>query len=270
MQNGLNQDNMNLILDIAKKIGIPKKIYGKFKDEEGALSSFLRKYGFEGVIDTYLSEYGDAQSDAEEAAAKELINKIPFNVDDGSFSIDSMLTYYVDNELTANNFDELFIQIKEKLPDFSYDDISTARYEDTDLDELNRVIKNDLEKILIDIETEENHPYYLRAQTLETAYDELRKMGFKLSKDGDIIGELKLKSLTIQVKNVEREEQDDGSYRIMAKLYLKYNPKFYSKIGQEVPKTRTATIPLTSIKYYIDQLELPIIKEHLSLMGLFK
>ena len=173
-----------------------------------------------------------------------------------------MLTYYVDNELTASNFDELFAQIKEKLPEFSYEDLDSARYYDIDLDDLNREIKNDLEKIILDIESDENHPYYEQALTLDLAHQQLRGMGFKSSKSiSDIIGELKLKSLTIQVKNVQREEQDDGSYQVMAKVYLMYNPKFYAKIGQQVPKTRAVKIPFTSLKHYVDQLELPIVSE---------
>jgi len=270
MANALNADNMNLILDIAKKIGIPKRIYNKFKNEEGALSSFLKKYGFEGVVDTYLSEYSNAESAAEEAAAKELIAKIPFDVNDGSFNIDSMLTYYVDNELTANNFDELFTQIKEKLPDFSYDDISSARYEDIDLDELNRMVKNDLENILINIESDEGHPYYERALTIKMANDELKNMGFKILNNDKGIGEIKLKNVTIRVKNVERKEEDDGSYKIMASVYLIYNAKFYSKIGHEVPKSRAIKIPFTSLKHYIDQLELPIISEINKIISMMK
>jgi hypothetical protein len=262
MQYGLNQDNMNLIIDIAKKIGIPKRIYNKFKDKEGALSTFLKKYGFEGIIDTYLSEKSEAEDEAGKNAAKEIVAKVPFDVDDGSFEINKMLTYYVDNELTASNFDELFAQIKEKLPEFSYEDLDSARYYDIDLDDLNREIKNDLEKIILDIESDENHPYYEQALTLDLAHQQLRGMGFKSSKSiSDIIGELKLKSLTIQVKNVQREEQDDGSYQVMAKVYLMYNPKFYAKIGQQVPKTRAVKIPFTSLKHYVDQLELPIVSE---------
>ena len=38
---------------------------------------------------------------------KKYWNKCPFNVDGGSFKIEKMWQYYIDNELTATNFDEL-------------------------------------------------------------------------------------------------------------------------------------------------------------------
>ena len=256
MQNGLSADNRDLILDLAKKIGVPKKDYTNLFEKEGALGNFLKEYHFDKIIDTYLSEFSDAQSNAEEAAARELINEVPFDVDNGYFKIETMLKYYVDNQLTADTFDELVDQIKEKLPEFYYDTISDARYNDMDYDELNRQVKNDLEGIIDEIETDENNEYYMRARLLGDSKEILTKLNFNIPGNKTYLARRTLNNIVMTVTDVESVEGDDDTLKIMANLTISYPSKVK---GEHI--NRKLRVPIESIKNYIDQYELPLAEQ---------
>jgi len=250
MHGGLSQENIKLLVQLAKTLGVPRSIYNKFKNTENVIANFLEQHELNNLIETYLTEYSDAQSEAEKNAAKELIDKIPFDVDDGSFRIDEMFQYYVDNELTADNFDELINQIKNILPDFDYDSISEARYTDMDLDELNRTFKVELLNIISDIETDEDNPIYVRARMLRDANEFLQKLGFKLLRDEGKIAKLSTNSGTIVISNVGLEDEEDPTSRIMAVATL-----WPKGTGRDSKKIK---VPLTSIKNYINQPQLPL------------
>jgi hypothetical protein len=249
MHGALSQENIKLLVQLAKTLGVPRSIYNKFKNTENVIAKFLEQYELNNLIETYLSEYAEAGSEAEKNAAKELLGKIPFDVDDGTFKIDEMYEYYIDNELTANNFDELIEQIKNILPSFDYDSISEARYNDMDLDELNRAFKEKLTNIIDDIETDEDNPIYVRARMLRDANEFLQKLGFKLMHDTDNVAKLSTKLGTIIINKVEMENEEDPTSRIMvtAKLWPRG-----SRNGWKIK------VPLTSIKNYIYQLQLPL------------
>lgn len=256
MHNYLSADNRDLILDLAKKIGVPKKEYTDLFEKEGALGNFLKEYHFNDVIDIYLSEFSSAQSDAEQAAAKDLINQLPFDIDEGYFRIDTMLKYYVDNELTADIFDELIAQIKEKLPDFDYDAISNARWEDVDYDELNRQVKKEIEEIIDKIETDENNEYYMRARLLGDSKEILTKLNFNIPNNKTYLARRTLNNIVMTVTDVESVEQDDDTLKIMANLTISYPSKVK---GEHI--NRKFRVPLESIKNYIDQYELPLAEQ---------
>ena len=55
-------------------------------------------------------------------------------------------------------------QVKGLLPDFSYDSITRARFTDADFNNLNRDFKEGIDKIIDDMEINEDNPYYLRAE----------------------------------------------------------------------------------------------------------
>ena len=110
---------MALLVDVAKKLGLKKEVYDKFDSEEGAIKNFLEKYELDDINQTFLSELSQAEETAEENAANEMIAKVPFNLNDAKFNVKDMLTYMSENEIVADNFDELIEKIKENLPDFS-------------------------------------------------------------------------------------------------------------------------------------------------------
>ena len=261
MHGALSNDNIKLLVQLAKTLGAPRSTYNKFKNTENVIAKFLEQYKLNNLIETYLMEYSEAQSEAEKNAAKELINKIPFDVDDGSFKIAEMFQYYIDNELTADNFDQLIEQIKNILPDFSYDSISEARYTDMDLDELNRTFKVELLNIINDIEDDEDNPIYVRARMLRDANEFLQKLGFKLLRDEGKIAKLSTNYGTIVISNVGLEDEEDPTSRIM--VTAKLLPKG-SKTGQKIK------VPLTSIKNYIHQHQLPLQERLLTFKSILK
>jgi hypothetical protein len=251
MHNGLNEENMNLLVDLAKKLGLSKKVYGKFKSMEGAIRKFLEKWGLDEIVDTYVSEYGEAEYTAEQEAAAYEINKIPFNVDNASFDIDTVLEYYRDNELTAKTFDELIEQIKAKLPSFEYDTISEYRYINQNLDKLNREINYKLELITDDPDSE----HYERFEIFATAYDYLSKLRFKLLYEHKKVAEFNSRQSTIVINQIIDHYEDPETPVIMV----------IATIYAEGADGRKVRIPLTSLPKYIDQPELSL-QEHLRRM----
>jgi hypothetical protein len=250
MHGALSKDNIELLVQLAKILGVPQKEYNKFKNTEGSIKYFLEKHKFDDLIDTYLSEYSDAQDEAEEKAAQELIDKIPFDVSGGTFKIDKMFQYYIDNELTANNFDELIEQIKNLLPEFSYDSISESRYTDMDIDELNRVFKKTLTELIGDVEDDEDSPVYIHARMLRDSTEYLKKLGFKtLSNNDNNFAKLSTKLGTIVISNVGLEDEEDSTSRIMVTARLR------RKGSRNIQKIK---VPLTSIKNYVNQFQLPL------------
>lgn len=248
MHGGLNSSNIELLKDLARKIGLSEKEYGDFAEREGKIREFLDRYDFDNLIDVYNSEYSDAQANAEQNAAKELVDKIPFDVDETNFSMEDMFNYYIENNLTATNFDELIDQIKEKLPEISWEAISESRYVDLDLDELNRRFKEEVESIIDDVENDEDNPHYERAKAIAESIEYLKKLGFKIINKSQNFARLNTKVGTIIINEISSERQDDDSLRIMITATVSYT---------ESKKSRNIKIPLFSIGKYINQLELP-------------
>lgn len=248
MHGGLNEDNIERIKELAQKIGILPERYENFGTKEGDINAFLTDYGFENLIETYIEKYNEAQSNATQKAAQEIIDKIPFNLDDISFSMSEMFDYYIENNLTAKNFDELIDQIKEKLPDVSLDSIYEARYRDLDLDELNTRFGESLESIIQDIDIDDENPYYMKAKAVQESLDYLKRLNFEIVQKSDLIARLETKTSTIIINEITTEEQADDTYKIIASvtLQMKKPKKFIKRVK----------IPLYSIQKYIDQLEL--------------
>jgi hypothetical protein len=244
MHSVLTQDNINLLVDIAKKIELGGDIYNDFRENEGAINKFLSKYDLDVISDLYIEYLSDAMNTSARNAAKELMDQLPFdlnNRDEVSFDIDAMLEYYVENQLTANTFDELLDEIKQKLPYFSYDTIMESMYSDVDYDDLNKNIKEKLGDIISDIDNDEDNHFYQTAKLIKSTTNYLEKIGFEILDDSDDIAQLKAKNGTITIKNVYLSDvDDDENSTIMVK----------ATIGD-----KSINVPLTSLRNYIDQHE---------------
>jgi hypothetical protein len=256
MHYGLSDKNMKLILDLAKKVGYPKRNFEKLKTEQGHLSIFLRKYEFEDIIEIYNSEYADALYEADADAAKDLISQIPFDVENATFKIDKMTEYYIDNNLTADTFDQLIEEIKTNLPSFSIDIFGYLQDANINLYNLNNKVKEKLKEIIEDIEWNDDNIYHEKYQLLQDTYEYLSKMGFKILHNSDNIAELKLKNINILVTNVEKVQQEDDSF----KIYVNANIFDNDKISGTMKKVK---VPITSLKNYVDQLELKFLNEQI-------
>jgi hypothetical protein len=257
MHYGLNDENNRLLITIAKKLGLKKNRYKEFSKQEGAIKKFLEDYKMEDVIDSYVRYYGDAQVESEQAAAKELVDQIPFDIDNAKFDIERMFNYYIEHNLTAKNFDELLNQIKENIPDFSWDSLSEARYTDLDLDELNKEIKEQLDKIISDIEYNEDSPYYEQAKLLRDSEAYLEKLGFQITNTATIFAQWIKPGLTIYVHEIEKNEDDEDNPKVMAKITLAKTYGGKKGWTKTKPTVYRATIPITSIKNYIYQYQIP-------------
>jgi len=258
MHSGLDQNNMDLLIDIAKKVGVGIDVYGKFKDEEGMIASFLNKYGMEDIIDTYVSEYGEAENEGEQNEAKDILSKIPFNIDEGEFYVDAILKYWVDNEIKAENFDELIVQIKPLLPTISADAVNEGRY-NIDMDGIDKKIKDKLKTIIFDMENDEDNEYYERSNLLLNAHKQLLNLGFILLSNDENIAEKEYKNRKIIVKNVENKESDEEDSPPI--IYITVDLLKDDQYGFQVYKT--IKIPLSSLRNYIDQLELQFVTEQI-------
>jgi hypothetical protein len=265
MHTVLSKKTIKLLINLAKKIGVKPSVYNKFPSEEGAIKSFLEKYDMEKVSETYLGEFGEAQNKSEESAAQELLDEVPFNVIAGTFEIDKMVKYYSDNNLTADNFDDLIEQIKENLPNFSYDSITDARWENIDYGALENNVKEEIIKIIDDIDENPDNEYYKRAKLIEQTNEILEQLGFTPTRS-DNIAKRNGKYTSVLVTDTDLVEQEDGESIIMVLARITY----YTKNHKEI-RTDKIKVPLTSLKNYIDQPQFNL-KEELSkiksMMGL--
>lgn len=263
MHNGLNSNNMELLVDLAKKLGVPKDVYEEFDSEEGAIYKFLEKYDLEDIANEYVSEYSEAKSDAESREAKSMIEKVPFDIGEGSFRVSEMINYIKENDITANNFDELMEAIKEHMPDFSYESINDAGYQDVDLDELNTTIKRKLESIIDDVMNDPDNEYYVKAKLIVGVNDTLESLGFTLTQKEDDMGELKLPDKKIVVNDAYYDNEEDQNIYVTASFM--YDHDYYKKHKQIAPKHTRVKIPLDKLKNYIRQYELGL-QESLKLL----
>lgn len=254
MHNGLNSDNIELLVDLAKKLGVPANVYEEFDSEEGAIYKFLEKYDLEDISSDYLSEYSNAKSDAESREAKSMIDKVPFIITDGSFRVSNMIDYIKENNITANNFDELIEAIKENMPDFSYEAINDAGYQDIDLDGLNSTIKRNIESIIDKVENDPDNEYYVKAKLIVAVNDSLEKLGFTLTQKEDDMGEIILPDKKIVINSADYDNEEDQNIYVTASFM--YNHDFFKKHKQLAPKHKKVRIPLEKLKNYISQYEL--------------
>lgn len=256
MHGVLSESNLNLLMDLAHKLGVPDERYKEFPNKEQAIRKFLEEYELDSLVELYVSDYADAKSNAEQNAASELLDKIPFNMREGSFFIGEMLEYYIQNELTADNFEDLIAEIKNKLPDYTYDSISEAQYMDIDTDQLNINFKEKIEEIIDEIESDEDNEYYETAKMLRDTWEILHKLGFKpIEKEdrwsSDKIAILETPNSTIIIINklqLEDSDEDGKPKKIMVTATVqKPSYKDYKQIK----------VPITSLGNYIDQLDIP-------------
>lgn len=257
MIHGINADNLKLINDLANKVGYPKEKIGKF-NEDDEINNFLEEYGFDSISEEYVSEYASARDDAEQNAAKEIVDEVPFDIDEGTFKPSEMLEYMHERDIKIDNFDELIEKVIENLPDISWDTISEAGYQNMDLDNLNKTIKDQLERIIYDVENDEDSEHYIKAKGMHVLNAELEKLGFTREIQGDAIAGKEMKHANVFITDKEINQEGDEVY---VNLLVKHKPNFYKKTGAPKPKDRKYKIPIDQLKNYIDQLQIPYLDE---------
>jgi len=171
MHGSLNDENIGLVGELAKLIG-DNEMYNTIQNHmkrgeriaENQFNEFFEKYGIDNITDDFLGDYGNAQNAAEHRAALEILAKIPIDIDKTTFKITTMWDYYVENNLTAKTFDELLTEIKNNLPSMNSEELTEARYTDLDLDELNNTFRDNINKLIEDIEFDKEDIHYFKEQ----------------------------------------------------------------------------------------------------------
>ncbi len=248
MASVLSTDNLKLLSQLAKNVGInDEDELNELENEDGKLTSFLYEYDFDEINETYIEQYSLANGLSQQNEAKRLLDKLPLyfdNYDRTSFDIDTMVEYFIENNLNANNFDELIDEIKENIPYFGYDSINEAGFHNVDFDQLNKKIKEQVENILYDMENDEDNIYYDNIQMRKNGGEYLRKFGFEIYDKKGNFATLITNNIKIIVTDLNLIKDDEGDI-IMA------NVTIYEQ--NDIEPTRKVKIPLTSIKNYIDQ-----------------
>jgi hypothetical protein len=250
IHNYLSDDNIKLLIELAIKMGAPESLYNNFKEESGAINEFLEEYDLGDISSTFLYELSNAKHDAESQAAKDLLNKIPFDVYDGDFKVKKMLQYVIDNNLTADNFDDLIEQIKNTLPNFSLDTIYGS---DIDTDNLNREINDKLKDLISDL-NDEDSDFHDRTKKINDIQNELKKLGFVNNSYGGYIKQMDNMNININdfdnISSSDKANESDGAY-VTAKII--YKDDYYNKLGQEAPQNKIVKIPIEKLKNYVNQ-----------------
>jgi hypothetical protein len=255
IKNYLNDDNLNLLKDIAKNFGYDRTKINDFDDEDGAIKNFIEKYELDDIKDVYLGELELAHNEAEIKEANNQMSKIPFDFDNDNnvkFVIDDMVEYVVNNEINAMTFDDLIDQIKNNLPDFSIDTVSEAGWNNADYDNLNRKINDELVKILNDLDDPDSE-YYVDSKISTEVDNELKRLKFDFVDTRNSFAQKEMKNGTLFINNVVNNSENNEPY-INATIEYKDDKKPSKKVK----------IPIKSLKNYIDQSEIPFnIKEHI-------
>ena len=250
MHNNLSSDNIKLLIELAIKMGASKDLYNNFKEESGAINEFLEEYKLDDVSDTYLYELSDAHNSAEKNAAEDLLNKIPFDVYDGDFKVKKMLQYVVDNNLTADNFDDLVEQVKNTLPTISLDAIYGA---DIDTDQLNREINDKLNDLIYDL-NDEDSDFYDRTKKINEIQNELKKLGFVNNSYGGYIKQMDNMNIHINdFDNISSSDNANESNSAYITAEIVYKDDYYDKLDQPTPQNKIVKIPIEKLKNYVNQ-----------------
>jgi hypothetical protein len=250
MWNNLNGENKNKILAIAGKLGVSKNVTDKFQ-EEGKLGEFFEKYDMEKVTEYYLSEYGEAKDDAEQEEARKQMESIPIDIERQLFDVDKVLKYLYRYDLkNINTFDE-FLSAIYSHNELNQDSINEAGYNHMDLTELDRVIGSELDDILNELDDPSNERY-IQVEAVRDLQNAMKQYGFTVAPEPHIIGlrKQKDKKIAILAYQFDPDGYEDENF-VEIEIALVYPDG----------KKRQGWIPLSNLKNYIDQPELPNMSE---------
>ena len=251
MHGGLNTQNINMIKKIATRLGFTKENLKGFDNNEGAIKEFLEKYDMEEIVSTYNSEYGNARDDAESMVAQEQLDKFPIDIDNAQLYIPKVLKFLYDNDLNdVKSFDDFLTRVEDNSQ-LNAEVVNQAGYEEMNLDELDRTISSELETIWDNLNDPENK-YYGRAEAVREVEAAVKKFGFKTSSQHYIIATRDQRDKVINILDYGYAADSDI---LQLKIQLDY---------KGVEKKRTGWIPYKKLGDYIDQQELPRLREELN------
>lgn len=117
-----------------------------------------------------------------------------------------------------------------------------------DYDNLNTELGDSIDKVIEQMDDPDNE-YYAQSQAMKLATTTLRKLGFEDDEDENTIFSRKQKDKEIRIIEV-KSDPDDGT--------VKLDVIFAYDDGS----TRNVIIPLAKMKDFIDQPEIPELREH--------
>lgn len=248
MYNRLDNDTIALVKKLLKKIGVSDEMIGNIS-EEGVLKNLFEKMGWGEMFDEYIYYINDAINVAMREKALRILNEIPFDIVNGSFIVGNMISYMEKHHITAHNFDELIDEIKNNLPEISYEALNDVIYDNNvlDLRYLNGYVLDFVGDII------QNNEYWLQNKLIDII-KVLHKWGFEV-----LIGKnyavKEYKNMKIIVNDIDVDENINDTI-VTATLY--YNEHYYHNIlGKPKPQNRKIKVPLNKLRNYIQQLEIP-------------
>ena len=243
MASYLDNENIEKIVEISKMLG--SNISKEDFKEEGVISKFLTDNDMRVVVETYLNELEMAVDDAQKKVAKDIIDAMPINFYNGTIDPQEFFDYMVNNNLTDKSFDEVLDNITSNFPYDVSEVINEARYHTIDYDDLNSAVSDDLDRILQDDDEKFTQYRYMN--------NELKKMGFTFPVLNGI-AKLKTKNMEIIVTDFDMKYDKNDKEIPYVTATIKKNSTSDRVLGGN--PTKTISVPIQSLKNYIDQLEI--------------
>lgn len=250
MWHNIGGENQSKVMEIAGKLGVRKKTKDEFS-EEGKLSEFFEDYDMTDVTDEYLLEYGNAKDEAEEEEARKQIKSIPIDIDNQKFDLDDVLEFLYRHDLKeVNTFDDFLIAVGDHN-DIYIDALYEAGYNQMDFTELQRGVRDELDKISDDLEDPSNERYH-QVEAVADLQNAMKRYGFTVSSKPDVIGVRKQKDKIIEILGYEFDPEGYKDEKLV---------KIEVLLTYPTGKKRQGWIWLGNLKNYIDQPELPHMRE---------
>ena len=254
MQRSLSDSNMSKIIKIAKMMGADDETISGFQ-EESNLVDFLNEHKLDEINDIYLSEYGDANDEAREAAANEQLETFPLKInnDETEFYIDKLLSYiYQYNLKNISTFDQ-FLENLKSSNDINYDNIYETAYNHMDLTQLNQVIDDRLDDIINGF-NDPDSGYYELIKGYKELQEYISKYKFTPANKKGIIATHKQQDKTINITDFKYDEDEEDNEKLKFKISFIYN-------GGKTPFERSGWIFASNLSNYIKQQEIKIMRE---------
>ena len=258
---GVNQAKVKKIAKILGKN--QAEIDGIFQDE-GDMAEFLNDNDMGQVVDTFLQEFHNAKSRAEDAAATAQSKNFPFDFSfnhgygrnwDSFLDIDNTIRYFYENDPSAITSFDQFLSYVEDNSNINSESVYEEADQYLDHDELEYDVGRELDNILDDFE-DTHSKYYSRVQGQRDVQDILKKRGFNLIPKADDDAPFAVREQPDKTINIMDWGYSEGDEILQLELEIIYKENL-----DKGEKVRTGWINADRLGNFVDQYEVPELRE---------
>ena len=263
MQNSFTGTQQAKVKKIAKVLGISNSEIDDFWSKEGELTDFFEDNKLSQVNETFMEQLSAMKSNAEEEGAKDLLKNFPFDFNysygyrhaqNSLLDVDATIRYFYEHDpKPIATFDE-FLSYVEDNNGINTDNFNEHAMQFEDDTDLQFYITRDLDEILDGFEDTDSD-YYERVQGQREVQAELKKNGFTFIPHADENSPFATREQKDKIINVmDWKTNAEGTPMIEVEI-------IYKEELDKGDKVRTGWIYATKLGNYVDQYEIPELRE---------